>query len=173
VNLYILRHAIAAHPGDPGMAADLSDFDRPLTTEGRRKLRRSVAGMKANGVRFDHVVTSPLIRAAQTAGIVVKAMSLPKEALVVSAHLAPGGDRRELIREVNELASVAENIVLVGHEPDLGKLVGLLCSGSTAASIKLKKGGLAKLESGRLRHGRCATLAWLLSPKQLRLVGRD
>lgn len=151
----------------------MRDHDRPLTPEGRRRLRRSVAGMNAIDVRFDRVVTSPLVRAAQTAAIVMKAMSLPKEALIVSAHLAPGGSRRELIREINDLAPDSENMVLVGHEPDLSELIGLLCSGSAAASIRLKKGSLAKLEVERLRHGRCAALAWLLSPKQLRLVGKD
>jgi len=173
MNLFILRHAIAAHPGDGHAHAGMLDHDRPLTAEGRRRFRCAVSGMKAIDVRFDRVVTSPLVRAAQTASIVMKAMALPKESLIVSAHLAPGGNRKELIREISHLAEDVENIVLVGHEPCLGELVGLLCSGSAAASIELKKGSLAKLEAERLRHGRCATLAWLLSPKQLRHLGRD
>ncbi|HUG09748.1 MAG TPA: histidine phosphatase family protein [Opitutaceae bacterium] len=171
MNLYILRHAIAAHPGDRGMPAGLSDFDRPLTAEGRRKLRLSIAGIEALGVRPDLVVTSPLVRAVQTAEIFAKIVGIRRAALVVSALLAPGGNRRELIREIDRLAQQTSDILLVGHEPDLGELIGLLCAGSASATFELKKGGLAKLESAKLRHGRCATLAWLLTPKQLRGIG--
>ena len=171
MNLYILRHAIAAHPGDPGMPAGLDDFDRPLTAEGRRKLQRSIAGMKALGVRPGLVVTSPLVRAVRTAEMFAKAVGIPRSALVVSGHLAPGGSREELIHEINRLAQQAPDILLVGHEPDLGKLIGLLCAGTPSASFELKKGGLAKLEVAKLRRGRCATLDWLLTSKQMRLTG--
>jgi len=170
MNLYILRHAIAADPGDPGMPAALSDFDRPLTAEGRRRLRRSICGMEAIGVQFDLVVSSPLVRAIQTAEVVMKAMVIPRDALVVTETLAPGGSHAALVREVNRLAERAGSIVLVGHEPCLSELIGLFCSGRDDASIVLKKGGLAKLESARLRTGRCATLEWLLTPKQLRAM---
>ncbi|HUG09518.1 MAG TPA: phosphohistidine phosphatase SixA [Opitutaceae bacterium] len=170
MNLYILRHAIAAHPGDPGMPAGLSDFDRPLTAEGRRKLRLSIAGIEALGVRPDLVVTSPLVRAVQTAEVFAKAVGIPRAELVVSAHLAPGGSSKELIHEINRHAQHAPDILLVGHEPDLSELIGLLCAGTPSASFELKKGGLAKLEAADLRHDRCATLAWLLTPKQMQLI---
>ncbi|HEY5550303.1 MAG TPA: phosphohistidine phosphatase SixA [Opitutaceae bacterium] len=170
MNLFILRHAIAAHPGDPGVPADLRDADRPLTAEGRRRLLRSTKAMKALGLRFDVVLSSPLLRALQTAEIVTKAMGQRSQA-VVTERLAPGASTQDLIRELDRLAARAQDILLVGHEPDLSELIGLLCAGNTSASFELKKGGLAKLESAKLRHGRCATLAWLLTPKQMRLMG--
>ena len=58
--------------------------------------------------------------------------------------------------------------MLVGHEPDLSQFVSLLITGSTDAAIELKKGGLCKLTTEQLTFGQCATLNWLLTPKQLR-----
>jgi phosphohistidine phosphatase len=124
--------------------------------------------MRTIGAQFDFIVSSPLVRAIQTAEVVMKEMVIPREALVVTESLAPGGSRAALVREINRLAERAGSIVLVGHEPGLSELIGLFCSGRDDASIELKKGGFAKLETARLRTGRCATLEWLLTPKQLR-----
>jgi phosphohistidine phosphatase SixA len=66
--------------------------------------------------------------------------------------------------QLNELKPVPENVLLVGHEPYLSRLIGRLISGNATAGIELKKGGLGKLEMAALRFGRCATLAWLLTP---------
>ena len=171
MNLYILRHAIAAHPGEAGTPKSMGDVERPLTEEGRRKMERVAHGMKSMELRFDRVLTSPLVRAMQTAEIVMEVLDIPGRELVVTENLSPGGSRKELIREVNRISVHAGNIVLVGHEPDLSSLIDMLCTGGIAASFEMKKGGLAKLEVERLRNGRCAKLAWLLAPKQLRLMG--
>ena len=152
------------------MPKGMNDFDRPLTEEGRRKMHRAAKGIKKMVVSFDRVLSSPLVRALQTAEIVMEELEIPGRELVVTENLSPAGGRKELIREVNRIAVHAENIVLVGHEPDLSGLIELFCLGDAAGSVELKKGGLAKLEVERLRDGRCATLAWLLAPKQLRLM---
>ena len=59
---------------------------------------------------------------------------------------------------------------MVGHEPDFSELISLLVTGQTGASVALKKGGLAKLEIEKIRDGKCATLAWLLTPTQMKLM---
>jgi phosphohistidine phosphatase len=169
MNLFILRHGIAVALGEPGVPKDLSDVDRPLTAVGQKKLARSVKAMKAMGLRFDLVFSSPLLRALQTAEVVVNGMA-PRRTVVVTKNLAPGASKRDLIRQLNNVAPRATDVLLVGHEPYLSELIALLCAGDPAASISLRKGGLAKLESPKLRHGRCATLEWLLTPKQLRLL---
>jgi phosphohistidine phosphatase SixA len=64
-----------------------------------------------------------------------------------------------------------ESVLLVGHEPSLSGFIWLLVAGGRDASIVMKKGGLAKLTIGSLHHGRCAVLEWLLTPKQLVLMG--
>ena len=170
MNLYVLRHAIAAEPGEHGLPEDLSDGDRPLTTAGKRRLRRSIPGMQAAGVRFDRAITSPLLRAMQTAQVVMREMHVPADRLVVSRQLSPGAGHKHLVRELAALAKHHKDVMIVGHEPSLSELIGLLCAGRTSVSIRLKKGGLAKLEATRIRHGRCATLLWLLTPRQLRAV---
>jgi phosphohistidine phosphatase SixA len=61
-------------------------------------------------------------------------------------------------------------VLLVGHEPYLSGLVSLLASGGATLTVVMKKGGLCKLTTGSLIHGRCATLEWLLTPKQMALM---
>ena len=56
-------------------------------------------------------------------------------------------------------------MLLVGHEPDLGRLISVLVTGKRGLAVAVKKGGLCKLEIGTLQYGRCATLQWLVPPK--------
>jgi phosphohistidine phosphatase len=118
---------------------------------------------------FDAVVSSPLLRARQTAQIVTEALALRRK-LVLTDHLAPDGSPKSLVEQLNEPGARKKNVLLVGHEPYLSQLIAVFVAGSTTAAIDLKKGGLAKLEVEKLRYARCATLAWLLTPKQLALM---
>ena len=169
MNLFILRHGLAADLGDPGLPKDLKDADRPLTPKGKQKLWRTTEAMQALELRFDVVISSPLLRAMQTAQIVTEALALRKK-LILTDHLAPGGSPKALVEQINALSPRARNILLVGHEPYLSKLIALLTTGDPGAALELKKGGLAKLELKQLRCARCATLAWLLTPKQICLM---
>jgi phosphohistidine phosphatase SixA len=58
----------------------------------------------------------------------------------------------------------------VGHEPDLSRLISLLIAGEESITIDFKKAGLCKLEIVKIRHGRCATLGWLLTPGQMKCM---
>ncbi len=169
MNLFILRHAIASDPGEDRLPKNLPDADRPLSSKGEQKLWRSTEAMRALELKFDAVVSSPLLRARQTAQIVTEAFELRRK-LILTNHLAPEGNPKLLIEELNGLGARAKNILLVGHEPYLSRLISLLIAGSTTAAIDLRKGGLAKLEIDELRYARSATLAWLLTPKQLGLL---
>ncbi|HTQ51991.1 MAG TPA: phosphohistidine phosphatase SixA [Candidatus Acidoferrales bacterium] len=164
MNLYILRHGIAVERGAPGFK---TDADRPLTPKGRRQLGQIAAAMQSMGLDFNLILSSPFLRARQTAEIVAKTLKLDKR-LAFSDALTPDGDAKTLIRQLHELKPAPENILLVGHEPYLSRLVALLISGGELAGVGLKKGGLCKLEIGSLRFGRCATLTWLLTPKQMK-----
>ena len=166
MDLYILRHGIAVEPGTPGYK---TDADRPLIPKGRRQLGQIAAAMHNLGLDFGLILSSPFLRARQTAEIVAKSLKL-KKYLAFSEALTPDGDPRVLIRQLNELKPVPENILLVGHEPYLSQLAALLISGEDMAAVELKKGGLGKLEADSLRPGRCARLAWLLTPKQMKLM---
>jgi phosphohistidine phosphatase len=118
---------------------------------------------------FDLILSSPFLRARQTAEIVAGELKLKKR-LEFFDGLVPGGNPGALIHELNELKPAPENVLLVGHEPYLSRLISLLVSGGADAAIEMKKGGLCKLEAAELRPGQCARLAWLLTPSQMELM---
>lgn len=167
MNLYLLRHGIAVEPGTPGFG---HDSDRPLIPKGERRLRSTAAAMEKLELSFDLILSSPFVRARQTAEIIAGELKLKKR-LDFFDGLVPGGNPKALIHALNELKPEPENVLLVGHEPYLSRLISLLVSGGAdAAAIEMKKGGLCKLEIGELCHGRCARLAWLLTPAQMELM---
>jgi phosphohistidine phosphatase len=161
MNLYLLRHGLAVELGTHGLA---KDADRPLTPEGKQKLRRTAEAMQKLELRFELVLSSPYVRARETAEIVAGAFKLRDE-IEFSDALVPGGSTRELIHWLNHRDP--ENALLVGHEPYLSSLISLLVAGDAGLAVTMKKGGLCKLAAETLRHGRCASLEWLLTPKQM------
>lgn len=163
MNLFLLRHAIAVPHGYPGIDRD---GDRPLTPKGEKKMRRIAEGLLALDLTFDLILSSPLVRARQTAEILAKVFDGEKK-VKYSDHLAVGGDARMLINDVNERFGVVDNVVLVGHEPSLSELISVLLSGSPGLPFTMKKGGVCNLAIDKLIYGRCATLEWLLTPAQL------
>jgi len=167
MKLYLLRHGLAAER-DPRRFPD--DSLRPLTRKGEERLRLLCASLPAMAGSFDRVLSSPYRRAAQTAEIIAGTLRLKKR-LEFREELAPGGDPKALVRYMNSWRPGGEKVLLVGHEPDLSRFISQLISGGPATAIDMKKGGLAKLAvEGELRYGRCATLAWLLTPKQVGLM---
>jgi phosphohistidine phosphatase len=159
MNIYFLRHAIAVARGTP----DIKDEDRPLTEDGVRKMKDIAEGMRNLRLELDRLVTSPLLRARQTAEIAGKALDQEVE---IWKSLDPSGDPRQLVADLRK--SNDENILLVGHEPHMSECISVLISGNPDVPIDFKKGGLCKLSSEDLVYGRCATLHWLLAPSQLR-----
>ncbi len=160
MELYILRHGIAVERGTPGYK---NDGDRPLTKEGIQKMEQIAQAMKAMGLKFDVIFSSPFIRAKHTADIAGHAL---RQDVTVTKHLLPDSDARKLIDEIND--EKPHTVLLVGHEPDLSELIATLISGKGDALIELKKGGLCKLTTDRLTFSRCAILNWLLTPRLLR-----
>jgi len=166
MNLFVLRHGLAVEPGSVGFA---KDSDRPLTPKGERKLWKIGDSLEDLDVEFDWILSSPYLRARQTAEIVAETLNLRKK-LEFCEALTPGGSPIKLIEVINREKPAPENILLVGHEPYLSELISLLISGSAEIPITMKKGGLCKLAVDSLRHGRCACLEWLLTPKQMCLM---
>ena len=167
MEIYILRHAIAAAYHQTRYP---DDRRRPLTREGREKLRAIARAMRKMDMDIDLILSSPYLRASQTAALAATILRAEK-LLKYSEHLSPSGDPKALVRELTKLPVSPKRIVLVGHEPYLGKLISTLVTGSsTGLSLILKKGGLCKMSATRLKYGRCATLEWLLTPKQLMAI---
>ncbi len=166
MNVYLLRHGIAAEPGAAGYEPD---SERPLTAKGEDRLREAARAMEKLGLSFDLILSSPFLRAKQTAAIIAKSLKLRKQ-LALSDDLTPAGNPRLLIQQLNQFRPEPKSVLLVGHEPYLGKLVALLAAGNTSLEIDFKKGGLCKLEAEYLLYGRCAKLVWLLTPRQMELM---
>jgi len=166
MNLFILRHGLAVEPGTPGYE---NDTERPLTREGKSKLRQTAAAMVELRLDFDLILSSPFKRARQTAEIVAEELKI-EDKLEFSDFLTPGGRFADLVDYVKRLKLLPENVMLVGHEPYLSQLISLLVCGSDSSVVVLKKGGLAKLAVTSLKVGRCALLEWLLTPKQMGLM---
>ncbi|MGA9452353.1 MAG: phosphohistidine phosphatase SixA [Verrucomicrobiia bacterium] len=167
MKIHVLRHGIAVMRDDLDVE---NDSKRQLTPKGKRQLRQAVAAMKTLGLRFDLILSSPYLRAKQTAEIVAESLKL-KRRLKFSDELAPDGSPKNLVGQLNALKPEPENVLLVGHEPYLSRLISLLTTGDMELAMDFKKGGLCKLEMEKLSYDRCATLAWLLTPRQMKLMG--
>jgi phosphohistidine phosphatase len=162
--LYVVRHGIADARGSPGV----SDNERRLTPEGRKRMRQIARGLRRLEIEPDRIVTSPLPRARETAEIVADALGM-SDRLELSDALH---DTRDATEVRDWLVTRTENrLMIVGHNPALSDLLGLLLTGSTEPWLcELKKGGVATL-STRADGG--FALDWLAPPRLVRLVGES
>jgi phosphohistidine phosphatase len=159
MDLYLIRHAEAAPVGEAGIMAD---EDRPLTENGLAQAQALAAALQRRGVQPQAVVTSPLLRARQTAESLLLAWGMPPSGLHTCEELAPGGKRGKLARFLRKLG--ARSIALVGHQPDLGDCAAWLI-GSKKAHIDMAKAGVACIVSGDEPGKGCGSLAWLVTPE--------
>ena len=166
MNIYLLRHGIAVEQGTAGHSKDSS---RPLTSKGERKLWQIAEAMEALELSFDVILSSPYVRTRQTADIIAEAFN-GRGKVELDDELAPSGNTKTLVERLAARKPAPEDVLLVGHEPYLSELISLLVAGDRGLSVLMKKGGLCKLEVESLRPSRCATLAWLLTPKQMALM---
>jgi phosphohistidine phosphatase len=160
----LLRHGIAVERGSPGSEAD---SQRPLTAKGEQRMRRIAEGMLALGLSYDLILSSPYVRARQTADIVSQVLKTP-DGVHLSDTLTPEGDPRQLIEALHRDDHERQDVLLVGHEPYLSRLISTLLAGNSNLPVVMKKGGLCTLDVQTLRFGRCANLVYLLTPRQLR-----
>lgn len=162
--IYIVRHAIAEDVAPSGR-----DEDRALTAEGRKKMKRAARGLATLGVAPARLLASPLVRAQQTAEILVEA--LPQLEVETCELLAPAVDERALTRLLNAAnagANAGRDVMLVGHEPDLGELLSFWLTGSRGGvETRFKKGAVACIASATLPPQGKAVLEWLMTAAQL------
>lgn len=153
--LHLLRHA---HAGDPERW-DAPDAARPLSEKGRRQAARLGALLAAMDEPPDLFVTSPKVRAAQTAELVAEAIGA---AVVVDARLAGGLDVRAVEDILLESAPDAARPCLVGHDPDFSGILGDLLG---IAPVPMRKGAIARIDVARpIAYGR-GVLRWLVPPE--------
>lgn len=158
--LYLVRHGVAEDHSSTGR-----DFDRRLTDEGREKMSRAAQGLAALGTRVDVLVSSPLVRAVQTADEIAGAF--PAARREVWEELACGVDEIALTSRL-ESEIPAENVMLVGHEPDLGELLSFFLTGRASAfHTRVRKGSVSCMLAGGLPPSSVATFEWMMTAKQL------
>lgn len=162
----LFRHGPAGH-SDPSRWPD--DAARPLTPRGEERTRRAARGLERLVSAIDVVVSSPLVRATQTAAAIGECW--PDASREVFEGLKPGGSPRGVVQFLAAL-SPDTTVVLVGHEPELGKLAGTLVFGAPVAMPLRKAGACGVRFEDELKPGN-GTLEWFLPPRVLRrLAGR-
>src|SRR5262245_50077302 len=159
MKLYVIRHAEAAPREGEWIARD---EDRPLTALGQQQCRQVARALQAHGVAPKALYHSPLLRARQTASGIHDAWQGAAPPLVECEALAPGGKKRKLAKPLEE--GLADEMAVVGHNPDLNELVAWFI-GDRGAGVDLAKAGVACLEiDGPPRKG-AATLLWMVTPE--------
>ena len=163
--MYIVRHAIAAPHGTPGMRDD----DRPLTEEGIEKMRQAAAGWRRLDYTPGIILSSPLIRARQTAEILREIFGNRIDLKIMPA-LAPSGIRREVYQSIASYEKKVESLMLVGHQPSLGEIAGEIIGGTPGCRIEIKKGGGCAIELARMGDPPEGSLISLVPPAILRRI---
>jgi len=168
MRLFIMRHAIATPRDTPGFARDA---DRPLTEEGRAQARDVATGLKWLKVNPDVVLSSPYLRAAQTAEEVVRVLKSCAPVKMLG-ELRAEAEPSETSKALADF-SACEEILCVGHEPHVSAWLAYLVAGRQGMQCLFKKGGVACVEVERmpLAAGR-STLRWLMTPKHLTALGK-
>jgi phosphohistidine phosphatase len=168
MKLLVIRHAVA-EDRDAFAATGLPDGQRPLTDDGRKRMRRAARGLRTVAPRIDVLATSPLVRAAQTAEIVARAYGGDLAIRTVD-ELSPERRPDELLGWLRS-HQPGETVAVVGHEPHLGFLAGWLLTGRNDSFVELRKGGALLLDFDDPPSGGNAVLAWALPPRILRALG--
>lgn len=171
MRLYLLRHGPAGNRDN--WTAD--DYLRPLTQKGEHTMQAAAAGLKALDPTLDTLVTSPLVRARQTAEIVGNAFNLQ-----VKEHeaLSPGFGLAQFAGLLT-IFTEARGLMLVGHEPDFSTLIGRLIVPRGDAQVMMKKGACCALDlpdetpdpdHAAKQLAGSATLLWLMTARQLGMI---
>ncbi|MBD3343672.1 MAG: phosphohistidine phosphatase SixA [Chitinivibrionales bacterium] len=163
MEIILVRHGIAVDRTAPGIS---SDEERTLTDEGIAKTRNAARGLKEMGVVPQRIISSPLVRARQTAEVVASVCA-PKSKIETSALLSPGEPLSATTGWLEKQKEI--NIMLVGHMPDTAELASLLLSTTPTLDIRFKKAAACCISfTGKCKSG-AGCLEWLLQPKHLRM----
>lgn len=166
MRLLVIRHAIAMDREDFAGTGKPDDL-RPLTARGMKRMTRAAKGLRAEVEALDHLATSPLTRAVQTAAIVGDEYGITESE--VTRSLEPEAPM-EKFEEWCAAHGDKSGVAVVGHEPHLSTLVTWLLTGQSDSRIELGKGGACLVEFELAPRRNTGTLIWLLTPRQLRAL---
>lgn len=160
MRLLCMRHGAAASSGP------YADVDRPLTPEGVKQIERAGRALARLGLAPRVVLTSPAERCRHSATLVAAALDLKPDCI----RITEAGPVR-MLQALTALGDM-DQVLVVGHEPDLVGLTSVLLSGSSDVMLHYRCSSVACLDVDGLPPSRPASLAWFLDPGALRLLGR-
>jgi len=166
MNLYLMRHSEAEDEVESG-----GDESRHLTVRGRQRTRDAAGGLRALGLQFDAILTSPLLRAVETAELVADVYARNPLPQVLPA-LSPSVAASEALAALTPFAH-QEEVLIVGHEPQLSQLVAVFLTPDGSVSIRLKKGACIALDLPKSCEPGCAELRWMLTQRHLRMLRKS
>jgi len=162
----LLRHGIAVEQDE----WEGPDADRPLTERGAKRVAQAAAGLNRLDVQPTHILSSPLIRAIETANIAHSSLRI-RSAVHILDELLPDAPPNRLLSILQDFPP--ESCVLcIGHEPHLGRVASVFLSGRTTTSFPLKKAGACLIELPIPAKPGQGVLRWWLTPSQLRAMGK-
>jgi phosphohistidine phosphatase len=162
--LYLVRHGVAEERGEKWP----DDTKRPLTSDGMSRMKKAARGLDRLGVRVDVILSSPLVRARQTADILSAELD-DHPPIVNTDALAPGSDFAALVEALDKHARRGR-IALVGHEPGIGELAARLIG--SRHPVEFKKGAVCRIDLDELPPTGPGDLRWLVPSKFLRAVNK-
>ena len=165
MKLLMIRHAIAEEREDFARTGKDDDL-RPLTEDGRKKMKQNARGLKKLVPDIDLLATSPLTRAAQTGAILDSVFGGLNEVEV--EELSPETQPQEFLRWLRK--QKAECVAVVGHEPSISLILSWLLTGTERRIFSFRKGGACLLEFREEPGAGTGTLLWALTPAQLRAL---
>ena len=160
--LYLLRH------GEAESGGGVPDLERPLTATGADSAALAAATLARLGLRFEKGLTSPAVRAVQTAEIFWRALGTGE--LQHEATLSPGVEPESveaLLRSLTIDTPRHCRFLVVGHMPDLGLLLRHLTEGRVSAAVSFVPGGMARLDFAEAVRAKAGKLIWSLRPAEL------
>ncbi len=163
MEIYLVRHGDAEPADAPGVACDA---DRALTPGGKKDLLKIISGLRKVVEPPDIILTSPLVRARETAEIVRSIFDLSKSTIQVENDLGAGASPNTIIQVARKTSK--KRVFLVGHEPDFSHCVAWMASGQAGEGVVMKKGGIARIDIDEKKSG----LVWLLPPKVAKALDR-
>jgi phosphohistidine phosphatase len=167
MRVILFRHGIAHDRSDPACPADP---ERALTDEGTKKTRRAARGLSVVGCKPTRILTSPYLRARQTAEIAAEVLGLAPERITTTEALLPEAAPYAIFHALHAFAGTDDEVLCAGHAPHLDRALALSITGGRVPVTSMKKAGAALLELDDLPrpHGE---LVWLVPPKMLGELG--
>lgn len=164
MEIYLVRHAVAEDREEYALK-NHDDSLRPLTVKGRKRLQKVAIRLRDLIDGVDLIVTSPYVRARQTAETLSQIFFETK--VVQASELVPHGPPQALIRWLKAHAKGLKSVMLVGHEPQLSVFASYLLTGKTDSVLEMKKSGVAcfSLPDPEEMDEAQAELKWLVPPK--------